>query len=167
MARRGEAWIRRQRERYRPDARPLGEEEDALLAPHFAGATRGSVRIARVAGIENPPFYREIGKVLLDFTGMSGITFVDTVVVHAGRMPDPPPAAFLFHELVHVVQYEVLGVAEFTRRYVAGWAEGGFSYHAIPLERQAFRLQAGFESGRLDRSVDELVAEELRSGAGA
>ncbi|HKK28450.1 MAG TPA: hypothetical protein VKB18_10235 [Gemmatimonadota bacterium] len=120
-----------------------------------------------MAGIDNPPFYREIGRVLLDFTGMSGITFRDTVVVHAERVPEPPPLALLFHELVHVVQFEALGVTEFTRRYVAGWAEGGFSYHAIPLERQAYRLQAGFESGRLDRSVNELVAEELRSGPGA
>ncbi len=119
--------------------------------------------MARVPGIDNPPFYREIGRVLLDFTWMAAITFVDTVVVNRRFVEGPAPVELLFHELVHVVQYEVLGVDEFTRRYVGGWAEGGFSYRDISMERMAYRLQAEFEAGTLDGRVNELVASQLAS----
>jgi hypothetical protein len=47
---------------------------------------------------------------------------------------------------VHVVQYRILGVAAFVRRYVLGWANNGRRYEAIPLERDAYELQARFES---------------------
>lgn len=163
LARRGEAWIRSQRARYRPEGVPLRPEEDARLALSFEESTRDSVRTARVPGVDNPPFYREMGRVLLDFTGMSAITFVDTIVVNRRFVEDPAPSELLFHELVHVVQYEVLGVEEFARRYVAGWARGGFSYEAIRLERQAYRLQAAFETGTLTGRVNEVVARELAS----
>ncbi len=119
------------------------------------------MRVARVPGIDNPPFYREIGRVVLDFTGMTAITFADTVVLNRRFVEGPAPAGLLFHELVHVVQYDVLGVDEFTRLYVGGWAAGGFSYRDIPLERMAYRLQAEFEAGTLQGGVHDLVVTTL------
>jgi hypothetical protein len=136
--------------------------EDARLAPWFDEGTRRSVRVAHVPGIDNPPFYREIGRVVLDFTGMAAITFVDTVVANRRFVEEPAPVELLFHELVHVVQYQVLGVDAFTRQYVDGWAAGGFSYANIPLERMAYRLQADFEAGTLEGRVNEIVETELR-----
>ena len=65
---------------------------------------------------------------------MAAITFVDTVVSHeavTGRL--------LFHKLVHVVQYEKLGLPEFAAKYVRGFLNGG-SYDAIPLEMNAYQL---------------------------
>jgi hypothetical protein len=38
----------------------------------------------------------------------------------------------LFHELVHVVQYEKLGSERFTSRHVTGFLSGG-SYDEVPL----------------------------------
>jgi hypothetical protein len=49
----------------------------------------------------------------------------------------------LFHELVRVVQYEKLGLAKFTAKYVRGFLSGG-SYEATPLEMNAYELDAGF-----------------------
>ena len=34
--------------------------------------------------------------------------------------------ALLFHEMVHVVQYEVLGIETFVTRYVHGWFGQGY-----------------------------------------
>jgi hypothetical protein len=31
--------------------------------------------------------------------------------------------------LVHVVQYDLLGVDEFMDQYVTGWAQNGFDYY--------------------------------------
>jgi hypothetical protein len=63
---------------------------------------------------------------------------VDTVVSH-----EPFTNRLLFHELVHVVQYEKLGFAEFAAKYVKGFLSGG-SYEAIPLEMNAYELDAQF-----------------------
>ena len=69
---------------------------------------------------------------------MAAITFVDTVVSHG-----PYDDRLLFHELVHVVQYEKLGLAEFAAKYVKGFLNGS-SYEAIPLERNAYELDGRF-----------------------
>jgi len=69
---------------------------------------------------------------------MAAITFVDTVVSH-----EPFTDRLLFHELVHVVQYQKLGVAEFGAKYVRGFLKGG-SYEAIPLETNAHELDSRF-----------------------
>ena len=75
---------------------------------------------------------------LPDFADMAAITFTDTVVSH-----EPFTDRLLFHELVHVVQYEKLGLAEFAAKYVKGFLSGG-SYEAIPLEMNAYELDARF-----------------------
>ena len=75
---------------------------------------------------------------LPDFADMAAITYVDTVVSH-----EPFTDRLLFHELVHVVQYEMLGLAEFDAKYVKGFLSGG-SYPAIPLEMNAYELDTRF-----------------------
>lgn len=84
---------------------------------------------------------------------MTAITFVDTVVSHE-QFTD----RLLFHELVHVVQYEKLGVAEFAAKYVRGFLSGG-SYDAIPLERNAYELDERFATAP---ATDSSVSDEVR-----
>jgi hypothetical protein len=94
--------------------------------------------------VGNPPFYEELVQMgfgrgsLPDFDVMVAVTFMDTIVSH-----EPFINELLFHELVHVVQYEKLGLAEFAGKYVRGFLGGG-SYEAIPLERNAYQLAARF-----------------------
>jgi len=64
------------------------------------------------------------------------LTFVDTVVSHEAFTD-----RLLLRELVHVVQYEKLGLKEFAAKYVTGFLSGG-SYEAIPLEMNAHELGA-------------------------
>ena len=63
---------------------------------------------------------------------------MDTVVSH-----EPFTDRLLFHELVHVVQYEKLGLEGFASKYVRGFLSGG-SYDGIPLEMNAYELDARF-----------------------
>ena len=78
-----------------------------------------STRLVLLAGqrVNNPSFYGELIKMgfeaasLPDFSFMAAITFVDTVVSH-----EPFTNRLLFHELVHVVQYEKLGLEEFAAK---------------------------------------------------
>jgi hypothetical protein len=59
---------------------------------------------------------------------------------------EPLTEALLFHELVNAVQYK-LGLRGFAEHYVRGFLRGG-SYEEIPLEKQAYELEARFAEDR-------------------
>lgn len=153
-------YIEQQRQRYRPQATPLNNNQKGLMASFFPQSVLDSTRVAVLSGqrVSNPPFYADLVVMgfepgsLPDFTDMAAITFVDTVVFH-----EPIANQLLFHELVHVVQYEKLGLADFAAKYVKGFLSGG-SYSGIPLERNAYELDARFGAAPGDAfSVEDEV----------
>jgi len=139
-------YIERQRQTYRPIAVAIDPNKLAAMRPFFPASTLEAARLAVLAGnwVSNPPFYGELTRMgfeagsLPNFAFMTAITFVDTVVSH-----EPFTNSVLFHELVHVVQYQKLGLIEFATKYVRGFLDGG-SYEAIPLEMNAYELEARF-----------------------
>src|SRR5260221_4007693 len=115
-------YIESQRQNYRGNASPLDQSQKAAMAPFFPESVLDSTRVVVLADqqrVNNPGFYSDLVKVgfdpsvLPDSAHMAAITFVDTVVFH-----EPIANRLLFHELVHVVQYERLGLAEFAAKYV-------------------------------------------------
>ncbi len=166
----GEMWIREQRSLHRPCARALTAGEVAVLRPFFGPEVLREVRLRAVAAIQNPDFYRALealGRpVPMDFSTAHGITFYDTVLLSEQSVgADGPPLRLLFHELVHVVQYQLLGVDGFAHRYVTGWAANGFQYEAIPLERDAYELDGRFQLDP-DRSFSVEAEVTRRFGNG-
>lgn len=166
----GYQWVKEQQAVHRPLARMLSDVERLEYAQFFDSRTLDLVRVRIVPAIQNPGFYQVFRPLLqnlgipeLDFSTMAGITFVDTILLSQWQMlSDVRP--LLFHELVHVVQYETLGAQAFVERYVHGWATNGFHYHAIPLERDAYELQARYEANPcLAFSVIEEVRRKLGS----
>lgn len=147
----GIEWGNSQRALHWPSGRSLTDLEKSALDRFFDAATLDSARIKWVPLIPDPFFYSHIRRMypalpLIPFSNMSGITFNDTILLASrGVYHDPPALGLLFHELVHVVQYEVLGVRTFIDRYVRGYFERGLTYEGIPLESHAFRLQAQYE----------------------
>jgi len=121
-----------------------------------------------VPQIENPPFYAELIRaghpIPLDFRQMAGITFDNTILINKSYYAAQAFMPLLFHELVHVVQYGCLGVPEFATRYVMGWAQNGFNYASIPLERDAYDLQIKFQQSQNIRfSVENIIEEKLKN----
>lgn len=169
---RAPAWVQAERSAHRPRARPLAVDEIDALKAFMPISVLANVRLASVPVIENPPFYRDLERagiqIPLDFRQMTGITFIDTIVVaEAAPIPSSEWLPLLFHELVHVMQYQELGLDRFVQVYVLGWAAGGFRYEDIPLERDAYELDARFRSAPA-RPFDALVAVRNRlSGYGA
>jgi hypothetical protein len=115
--------------------------------------------------VGNPRFYKELVQMgfdrgsLPDFAHMAAITFVDTIVSHEQFTNE-----LLFHELVHVVQYEKLGLADFSRKYVTGFLNGG-SYETIPVERNAYQLAARFAAAPMNPfSVEAMVQAWIDAG---
>lgn len=144
----GKIWVQAQREAHHPRARSLTQAEERELNPFFPASTLQRARVAVVPQIENPSFYSQLPLGIaepLDFTLAAGVTFDDTILI-AQSVASPLSSSLLFHELVHVVQYEVLGVAGFVENYVRGWAENNFDYFSIPLEHHAYALQDRFDN---------------------
>jgi hypothetical protein len=159
------AWIVQQRQMHRPAATPLSGTFLNTVAPLYTRATLERARFRLVEAIENPPFYAELSAIapwidLIDFRQMAGITFDDTILIRASSISEIDTTSLIFHELVHVAQYEHLGVSGFAKRYVRGWAENQMRYEAIPLERDAYDLQARFEQHERF-SVEASVAQQL------
>lgn len=159
-------WIEAQRTLHAPAARTLSAEERAQFGDYFGNAVLSSARVKLVERIENPPFLEGLLKqaaflgirVNFDFAGVSGITFVDCILI---RQQDIS-TGLLFHELVHVEQYRQLGTPAFVRAYVQGMAEADFVYERIPLEANASQLTARFAAAE-KFSVAEELAPWLRA----
>ena len=160
----GSSWVLSQRDTLRASSAELSNDERERYARYFESETLDAVRYAFVDGITNPGFYDELAargvEIPLDFTEMQGIAFVDTIAISRRGLREQDRARLLFHECVHVAQYRHLGVAEFMSQYVQGWADNGFDYFAIPLERQAYELDRRFSQGEVF-SVEQFIAETL------
>ncbi len=108
-------YIDSQRQTYRGNASPLDDNQKAVVAPFFPQSVLDSTRVVALSGqrVSNPPFYGELIRIgfessqLPDFSEMTAITYVDTVVSH-----EPFTDRLLFHELVHVLQYQKLGLGD-------------------------------------------------------
>jgi hypothetical protein len=80
---------------------------------------------------------------------MAGITYLDTYFVRADHIHDE---SLHFHELVHVIQWRLLGPEEFLERYADGLER--FGYRNSPLEVMAYDLQGRFERDQQPFSVE-------------
>ena len=70
----------------------------------------------------------------------------------------------LFHEMVHVAQYRVLGLRRFADLYVKGFFNGG-GYEGIPLEQQAYELETRFSRNPKEKfSVEGDVVRRHEAG---
>jgi hypothetical protein len=150
-------YIANQQRKLQPIAVPLSVSARSEMAGYFNPADLDRVRIVVTdpLPINEPPFAGIIRRLGLDFPSVAltaAITF-DSVI--ASR--EPMNSSLLFHELVHVVQYRLLGVDAFARLYVHGFLAGG-SYHDIPLECCAFQLEERFVTGGQVFDVEKQVA---------
>jgi hypothetical protein len=159
-------WVQDQRRKHRVTSQPLPVDVATALAPYFSPQLLSRVRVDYPARIEHPDFLQLLEgqgfPPLPDFREMAGITFGDVICLAREYLPAAAGerSTLFFHECVHVVQYQILGVDEFIRQYVGGWAANGYHYEAIPLELQAFAITSGFQYGRCF-DVDERVRREL------
>ncbi len=142
-------WISEQRDRHLETSESLPDTTRAALRGYFEPETLDRARIGSASLIENPPFYSQFeaaGQAIpLDFSVWAGITFGDVILLSATEEPVSMPHSVVFHEMVHLVQYGLLGIEEFARRYVTALAWNRFQYMTIPLEMTAFDLQDRFE----------------------
>jgi hypothetical protein len=156
-------YIRRQRDRLDETGSPLAVSAKAEMADYFSAADLERVRIAEgdPLPIPEPPFSGVIRALGLDYPDISltaAITF-DHVIATREAMS----SSLLFHELVHVVQYRLLGVRSFAQLYVRGFLAHR-RYEKIPLECCAFELEARYCRGTVPFSVEAEVKAWIERG---
>ena len=110
--------------------------------------------------VSNPPFQerarRRGYRLMLDFAHMAEITHPRLIIFQEKMTP-----RLLFHALVHVLQYEVLGRERYLELYVRAFVQTG-SYTSVPMEMQAFNMDERFTEDP-DKSFD--VEAEVRAWA--
>jgi hypothetical protein len=83
------------------------------------------------------------------------VTYQDTYFLQTSAVGSE---SIHFHELVHAIQWQVLGPEDFLLLYAAGLSEHG--YENSPLEAMAYAHQARFEAGGLPYSVEAEVGAQ-------
>ena len=152
------AWyIRHQRDRLSHRGIALSAESRAQFSLYFAATDLDRVRILETDRLPLPalPFRQAARRIGLDFLDPAQIAAITFDYVIASQQPLRP--RLLFHELVHVVQFRLLGVADFARLYTRGFLSAG-SYLGIPLERCARDLEGRFDTDPSPFHVESEVA---------
>jgi hypothetical protein len=85
-----------------------------------------------------------------------GITYLDTFFLKPAQATNE---AVYFHELVHVVQWRLLGPDRFLFLYANGLE--CFGYRQSPLEAMAYDAEATFASSLTIFDVENIVAAKL------
>ncbi len=161
---RGAAWVERRRRAHRPFAEPLAADLQRAFEPYFEPATLEATRVHRVPRIDPPWPVALAGRLrplALDFGHVWGITYFDTLVLATDILDETRLEECLFHECVHVAQYRLHGLTGFVERYVREWAQAGWSYREIGLEREAYSFQRRFADGEAFRVEEELVGSGI------
>ncbi len=146
-------WIDELHTQCRDQTVPVGEMEFRRLRRHFPSALLASTRVAEVADLPFPPLSKygisEFGPV--EHLPSPAISFGDIFFVYRGESSE----ATYFREMVHVVQWNTLGLRDFLLTYGLGVLHYGFAEN--PLEAIAWDLHARFEQRRAPARVAPVV----------
>jgi hypothetical protein len=140
-------------------ARPVASYRFPRLGGFYSSEFLTTAKVVEVGRVPVPPLSS------LGLTGFgefesgnyAGITFLDTYFVQSD---EALRESLHFHELVHVVQWQHLGVERFVMAYALGYLQGG-GYRANPLEVMAYDLQDYFEKGGQPINVEAAVRQQL------
>jgi len=160
-------WVDEQRALLLPKARPLTNDEKSKVQGYFEMRILDLARVATVDCIRNPEFYDELTKsgvpIPLDFNQAIGLALVDCILIHRQLWTYPESAlSTIFHELVHVVQIDILGIRKHIELYADSLMQNDLQYHSVIFERQAYDLTAKFDRREPSFSVSKAIKEELK-----
>ena len=147
------------RGKYYPIANPLPPALKEAMRPFFPASLLGRVRYIQ----PNPPLSlpTESLKAFADvprFEHQDGVLFQDVIVRN-----QPLSERSVFHELVHGVQMQVLGLESYTELYLRSLLKAK-AYIAVSFEVQAFHLEARFaaapsEAFSVQKEVEQWAAQ--------
>lgn len=151
-------WIENTLEDSRAQAVPVIDFGFPRLGKVFPHDLLARAKVVRVTGKVPYPPISSMG--LPEFQQMesmpfSGITYKDTFFVKNDLVHSE---SLHFHELVHVVQWDQLGINDFLLAYGVGLMQ--FGYRDSPLEKMAYALQVCFDNQNVPSGVVDLIRGE-------
>ena len=161
------AWMRQQRDKYHDGCEPLSEAVKKELCSFFPDEILNSLRLRDVSltgeTIPYPPFYERVraggARVVPDAAHMTAIPFVDVALFNR-----QPTLRTVFHTLVHVTQFSVVGLERVMAGYFHALNESGL-WMVVPFEEQAYKMDARFTKDPTDYfSVEAEVRDWLING---
>ncbi|OGX13357.1 MAG: hypothetical protein A2351_08785 [Omnitrophica bacterium RIFOXYB12_FULL_50_7] len=128
---------------------PLYFDKDFLASAKFVVVDRVPVPPLASMGLEQ---FSEFEK-----NDYGGITYLDTFFLKQDHAADE---GLYFHELIHVLQWRILG----PERFLAVYADGleRFGHRNSPLEVMAYNAEAAFRRSAQPFNVEALVAEQVK-----
>lgn len=146
-------WIEEFLNDHAEHARPISTLGFTRLSACFPQKLLERAKVVTVPCVQFPPVDRFGLPELVPVQQMSfaGITFKDTFFLQQGQASE----SLHFHEMVHVVQWERLGIDNFLLAYGVGLIR--FGYEQSPLERMAYSLQQSFDSGRPPQELVSVI----------
>jgi hypothetical protein len=161
------AWMQEQRDKYHSLCNPLPEAVKVKLRPFFPSDILERLRIKDVSKsgevIPYPPFYERVraggARVVPDAAHMTAIPFIDVALFNR-----QPTLRTIFHTLVHVTQFSVVGLERVMAGYFKALNESGL-WMVVPYEEQAYGLDARYTKDPTEAfSVETEVRTWLRNG---
>jgi hypothetical protein len=128
------------------------------LPLYFTEETLTSTKVVLVDPLPMPPpSFMGLAQ-FADFErgNFEGVTYIDTFFLKPAQAKNEN---MHFHELVHVIQWRLLGPDRFLFSYANGLER--FAYRQSPLEAMAYDAEAAFASSTAIFNVEMMVAEKL------
>lgn len=153
-------WIQETLLEYQRLTRPVAFKKFQRLPLYFSPAQIEATKYVIVDRIPIPPLSSIGLSRFAEFErgDYGGITYLDTYFLKRAGADDE---SLHFHEMVHVVQWRVLGAERFLALYANGLEE--FGYRNSPLEKMAYDAQELFDHSAAVFDAEKLVARKLGS----
>lgn len=150
-------WIEETLDENHNQAVPVSALEFPRLPKVFPADLLDRAKVVAVTGnVPFPPLSRmgfpEFAR--MERMPTAGVTYNDTFFVSSFCRTE----SLYFHELVHVIQWERLGLDNFLVAYGTGLIQ--FGYRNSPLERMAYSLQDKFNRKDLPDDVVKMVQQK-------
>ena len=151
-------WIKQTLEAHAPKAHTVASLGFQRLPQYFSPELLAYAKVVYVEVVPMPPLSKIGLSQFSDFENMNaaGVTYLDTFFT---RLDTQGVESLHFHELVHIVQWKLLGAKAFVAAY-ADWLER-FGYRNSPLETMAYDAQSVFEKSPIPFDVEKLVKSKF------
>ena len=152
------AWIRNTLTASAYVAQTVASRGFSRLPLYFTEKTLASAKVVLVDPLPMPPLSSMGLTRFADFErgNFDGITYIDTLFLKPTQSNNE---TIYFHELVHVIQWRLLGPDRFLFLYANGLE--CFGYRQSPLEAMAYDAEKAFASSMAIFDVEKMVAEKL------
>jgi len=152
------AWIQKTLEFYEENAKPVNSMHFVRLPLYFGYSLLETAKFIAIDRLPMPPL-SAMGLsrfAVFEQGDFNGITYLDRYFIKQTVVTEE---AIHFHELIHVIQWRLLGPEDFLAAYANDLDE--FGYENSPLEKMAYDAEAAFKRSAPIFDAEKFVAEQL------